>query len=798
MRSLYLLLMVALAVLVAPPATGQAGAVELQSGVAMAGLSAYRDGAWSVVRGTLENPGTQDQEPLLLVKQPGEVGRQFGVRAWVPAGARRRVYPPLMPTGTDRGSRSISVESQLVRGEAGRETGSIASPSLLVHYPEGAVIAVMQGDDGRSSQELVNALTASGPGTYRTLNLNADSLNAMDRQAAWGLLDVLVVAGGTHLSPAQEEAARRWLVGGGRVWVMLGEPNDEGAGAAALAEALAGPAWGLAVLGHTQLTDVPVGGLGAEGEPRDDAVAMARVVWPGAEVLHTVGGYPAALRRSVGGGEVLVTTVAPVGWMDAAGGAGPWLKDLLWAVEPARRPGPGGRATGGAILSSAVQGFGEAEVGYEVLGRWAVVAVLSGFVLALLGVGVWAGKRGRPEWFAGAGLALAALAAAALITLGLLRQTEADETLAQTQLVVHLPDQPYARVETLASLYRPPGADSGARLRGGAGLPLLDGLGDGAGIVRLVWTDRDAWVFEVLRPAIGAVQNVGLTGVATVEQPLRLRLTPTPDGVAGEVVGVEAGGVADPLLVTPRGRFAVNTGNDGRLSIPSGPPLPAGVFTGGGLLSDLQVRRAALLESLLDGPGAVDEPRLLAWTGGLPEALKLSDATEQRTAAVTLIPLQWQRPRAGTAVSLPEALIGFDVSRKRRGATVYDPINRTFVPDITMAQTLWLRFELPGALLPMTLDGARVTLDMDAPGRSVRVLTERNEREVEAATLDSAMGRRSVEITGDRLPTPDDGGGLLIGIDVQDPLDPTGVPSPWTLRGVSLSITGTIGERNEP
>ena len=794
MRSAYPLLLIVVTVLAAPLSWGQAGAVELRSGVGMAGLSAYRDGGWSVLRGTLENPGGQAEEPLLLVKQPGEVGRQFGVRAWVPAGARRQVYPPMLPSGHDADARSIEFESQLVTGDAGRETGSTASPSLVVHYPEGALIAVVRGVDEQAGQDTVNALTDAGRGTYRTVGLGTEGLNAMDRQAAWGLLDVLVIGGAMELGPGQLEAARRWLVGGGRLWVMLGEAGAVGEAAGALA----GPDWGLAVLGHTQLTDVPVGGLGAEGEPRDDAVSMARVAWPGAEALRSVGGYPTALRRSVGLGEVLVTTVAPEGWTAEAGGAGPWLKELGWAVEPVRPSGRVVEAADQTVLSPAVQSFGEAEVGYEVLGRWAVVAVLAGFTVALLGVGVWAGKAGRPEWFAGAGLALAAVAAAALITMGLLRQTEADETLAQTQIVRHLPNQPYAEVQTLASVYRPPGADTDARLRSGGGLPLLDGLGGEAGIVRVVWADRDAWAFEVLRPAVGAVQNVGLTRVAMVDEPLRLRLTPTADGVEGEVLPETAGGVTDPLLVTPSGRFAVTDTGDGRLTISPGPPLPAGVFTGGGLLSDLQVRRAGLLEALLDGPAAVDRPTLLAWTGGLPERLDLSDATQQRTAAITFIPVQWQRPPAGTSVTLPEAFLGFDVSRKRRGGAVYDAANRTFVPNVTMAQTLWLRFELPGPLLPMTLAGARVTVDLNAPGRPVRILVERGDEAAGVAALDSIMGRRTVELSGDQLPTLDDGGGVLIGIDVQDPLDPTGVPSPWTLRGVSLSVTGTIGADDEP
>ena len=797
MRFLILLLVLAWTGSVVPSARSQADAVELQSGVAMAGLSAYRDGTWSVVRGTLENAGSQPAEPLLLVKQPGEVGRQFGVRAWVPPRSRRVVYAPLLPAGHDPGSRSIEMESQLVRGEAGRETGSTASPSLLVHYPKGAVIAVLQQEGSRAGQELINVLTETGPGVYRTVGLGGENLAGMDREAAWGVLDVLVVSGSVPMGAAQLEAARRWLVAGGRLWVMLGEAGD-GAGAAELAEALVGSDWGLAVLGHTQLTDVPVGGLGAEGEPRDDAVWMARVDWPGAEVLHTVGGYPAALRRAVGEGEVLVTTVAPGGWTGETGGAGPWLSGLIGAVEPARKRVQAAGAAGETVLSPAFRSFGGAEVGYEVLSRWAVLAILAGFVVLLAAAGVWAGRTGRREWFAAAGLALAAVAAAALITLGLLRQTEAGETLAQTQIVHHLPNQPYAKVQTLASVYRPPGADTAAGLRGGGGLPLLDGLGPEAGVVRVVWADRDAWAFEVLRPAVGAVQDIGLTRVARVAEPLRLRLRPTPEGVEAAVVPADAEPVSDPLLVTPRGRFALEVNSDGGFLIPLGPPMPAGAFTSGGLLSDLQVRRAALLESLLAGPDAIDRPMLLAWTGGVPDQLRLSDATDQRTAAVTLIPLAWERPPVGTRVALPEAVIGFDVSRKRRGATVYDPVNRSFVPNVTMAQTLWLRFELPEPLLPMTLDGARVTLDLDAPGRPVRVLTERGEREVEAAVLESAMGRRSIDIPAEQLPEPDEGGGLLIGIDVQDPLDPTGMPSPWTLRGVSLSVTGTIGERDEP
>ena len=772
------------------PCLAQPGGVEMASGVGMSGLSAYRDGRWSVVRAELRNASGADAEALVLVKQPGEVGRQFGQRAWVPAGARRVVFAPVRPEGHDAEARSIDIESQLVRGEAGRETATPATPGLLVHFPEGIIIGLL--DDGRSAaiRGAVDALTADLGRPSRATAISGTTLDAMDRPAAWDLLDVLVVGAVPDPGPAQLEAARRWLVDGGRVWLMLDR------GGAAIGEALAGPDWGLAMLGTTQLTDVPAGGLGAEGEPRDGAVDMARAVWPGAEVLQTVGGYPAAMRRRVGAGELLVMTVAAEGWVDADGAAGPWLEGLKWLVEP----GSSGAATdaGPAVTSPAVRAFGEAEVGYEVLGRWVVIAVLAGFVVALLGFGWWAARAGRPERFAWAGLGLAAVAAAALIGLGLLRQTEADETLAQTQVVRHLSGQPYAAVDTLVSLYRPPGADTDALLRGEGGLPLLEGLTAEAGVVRVVWSDRDTWAFEVLRPAVGSVQDIGLTRVAPVAEPRVVRLTPTASGVIAEPSGDASGGLSDPLLVTPRGRYAVSADADGRLLIPSGPSLPPGVFAGSGLLSDQQVRRAALLEGLLSGRDAVAEPMLLAWTGGLPERLALSDATQQRTAAVTFIPLAWQRPTPGTAVALPEALIPFDVSRKRRGGTIYDPINRTFVSNVTMKQVMWLRFQLPPALLPMDLTGARVGVDLDAPARTVRILTERNGSDVEAATVDSPLGRRTFELGPEQLPSIDEGGGVLIAVDVLDPLEPGGIPPGWTLRDVSLTVTGTIGARDEP
>src|SRR5690606_9825535 len=62
-------------------------------------------------------------------------------------------------------------------------------------------------------------------------------------------------------------------------------------------------------------------GLSGETIQYEEPVAFVRMVAPDLTVRNTVNGWPAALSREYGQGRVLITTLAPRGWIKPAGAA---------------------------------------------------------------------------------------------------------------------------------------------------------------------------------------------------------------------------------------------------------------------------------------------------------------------------------------------------------------------------------------------------------------------------------------------------------------------------------------------
>lgn len=805
------------------PAAGQS--LELETAATPAGLGVYHDGGWGVAQVKLANPGDADAEGLALVRMAhgargdasegspdaGAAGEtagegQFGTRAWVPAGAARTVTVPIHFGTRPSGAKTFELETLLIRGGAGREVATPASPTSLIRAePKQQAVAVINPGRRDGALEALRSLLNQRGDRARLVTLYANGLNAISRPMALDAVETVVVvsADGGGLGAAQEQVLHDWLVAGGRLWLMIDGPGVE-----SLGQRLLGGAWGVVRLGRTQVVDVPLDGLGGkENEAvRDTAYDMARVVWPGAEVVHEVDGYPAVLQLEVGRGRVMVTTLGPEAFVADGqvqqGPMGRTLNDFM--ISTAKGLQEADAAATEAATRAALRDFSRGQVGYQVPGRGGVLAILVVFIAALGGSAWWFTRGGRPERFAWAGVGLALVAGGVLVGLGLVQQSAVPSTFAVTGVTYYPPGQPDAVLRSTVSLYRSPLAPDPGRVSGRGVVPMPDERS--AGGTRLVWTDRDAWTYEIFDTSPGVVHTLRTRGVVRPADSLTAMLDPTTADGQGVVRGLaEGAGLRDALLVTPDGRYAARVTRDGGFSLPSETPLAPGDFVGagsaGGVLDSRQIAHAAVAAAVADHPEIVTGPTLLAWTrgedpgvfmdAGDPGAPNPAGLVQPRETIVAL-PLRVATLPAGSTVHLPPALMRMDLLSGQRSITAFDPINRTWLSPIAAAQTVWVEFR---PLVPFRLDAleeVRLRLDLDAPQRPVRLLTQSADGAArELTAFDSPRGVLTLTLRGEQLPALHQDGAVVLGLDIADQPAERG-PSPgWTLRRIDLGLTAT-------
>jgi hypothetical protein len=536
-------------------------------------------------------------------------------------------------------------------------------------------------------------------------------------------------------------------------------------------------------------------------------VDLVRVLAPDMEVTHTVGGWPAAMRKPVGKGWLMVTTLGARGWMEPVlvpqtTVDGTEAKDdkgrtvMMWAHSP-NRPlrdiadwfHSDRRAD--VLPPEAFDAYVSEQIGYQIVGRGTVFFVLTFFCAALLGAGLWLVRGGRLEHLGWVGASIAVVIALVLVVIGKANQSSVPMTVAQGQFIQVAPDQQQAIATGLICIYSPGGTikrgdspatgapmdDSEATLEATAGGLILpaDLSKLQSRQVRMVWTDVDRWHWRNVTMPSGANRRATFERVTPLNKPVNASITFDANGVVGYYVPGEIGPLSSMVIATPSGALATRPapksgehqgyGAGGFLAGP-GDALSAGQYISDNVLDDAQRRKQDVYRTLLGAPdegnedpltaaieqtkapvadkgkfGAAtrggtlsrgrtiqfpDAPTLLGWADALPLGFRFPDAQQKLGASLVSIPLSIQRPAPGTLVTLPSAFLPYKVTRGRYGPTPSVFVQeRHFWNASSVPGTLPLAFQLPAALLPMSVEKAKFTLDFTGPGATVEVLIER-------------------------------------------------------------------------
>ena len=563
-------------------------------------------------------------------------------------------------------------------------------------------------------------------------------------------------------------------------------------------------------------------------------VDFVRVLQRDFEVVHTVNGWPASLRKPVGKGWLMLTTLGSRGWMEPRlvpqnNVDGTEAKDdkgrrMMTRGYIAHRPMRDladwfHQDRREQVLSpAAFNDYVGQQIGYSIVSRGVVLWVLAAFTLSLFGAGMWFSRSGRLEHLAWVGAAMALVVTLVLIVVGQANRSSVPMTVAQAQFVQIASDQQQASSNGLITIYNDGTGEANATLGSEAGgLILPADLSENlTRKVRMVWTDFDRWHWENIGMLSGANTRAIFEHVTPLNKPVDARLTFNDQGAVMRVRTGDLGAMSNLLIATPHGVLATRSGSEGALLSSQNDTLPAGQFSGAGVIDDMQRRRQDVLRLLMGQqqetagkqgksgspsiagvgiPGRQrsvpfpDRPTVLGWADALPMGFTLPDAKQQLGSALVSIPITIERPADGTKVAIPAAFLPYRVVRG-----IYGPTPAIFVEEQRIWNntsgpgTLPLSFQIPRELLPIKLDGATFRLDIGGPNTVVEVLVERDGTLAALIKKESYDGLIEVAVPAGDLKVSATGEVLIVvRVGYMNPEERT----LWQIRSVSLEVQGT-------
>jgi hypothetical protein len=109
-----------------------------------------------------------------------------------------------------------------------------------------------------------------------------------------------------------------------------------------------------------------------------------------------------------------------------------------------------------------------------------------------------------------------------------------------------------------------------------------------------------------------------------------------------------------------------------------------------------------------------------------------------------------------------------------------------------------LRFQVPASVLPLAVEGARLTVKLHAPAREIVVGIVAGGSTAPLRRLTSPLGIEQVEINDPRLLQPDEQGTLYVGVEVSEARGANVGQELWRLESASLEVRGrTPGEATD-
>ncbi|MEX0885687.1 MAG: hypothetical protein WD009_04530 [Phycisphaeraceae bacterium] len=807
----------------------------IQRSGARAGVGFYQPATWGIVDARVLNPSDEGFSALLAVTLGDRSNIQFTSELWLPANAGRQVRTPVHPIfelDPDGARVGLEVESWLIEpGDAGRaERRTPPVPAMLIVRDNPLETAIIgDGEQAEHASGLASGHRQQLGQAQAMAYLRPEHAPAFTQ--GFDAVGTVVLAGGeAALNANQVQALRDWVLRGGRLWINLVQVDAEAA------RRVLGDAMDLIVVERVRLDRLTF--TDQDGDEHrlelDYPLEMVRVLAPDMEVLQQVADFPVVMRRNFGRGQVMVTTLDLSAWLTDPASATPATSASATATDdseaatavngdeagavagsgrvelPAQSEVlawffdvPAGQRQAGAAQLAPYEAYVREQIGYTILGRTPVMAVLATFALGLLVLGIVLMRRGRLEWIGAAGATGAVVAAGVLVGLGQARQSEQPTMLASAHHVEPASPDAYAAATRLISLYRPPGGPGSVDLSGpGHAIAWPDHADRTTETLRMVWQGEQRWAFPGFNLPSGAVRSLHQPDVLRLDGPAWASARLTEHGLEGRVhlPGAALGGsLADAVVATRDGHLGVRFAGDAEFIARPEDRLSPREFILGGVLQQTQQGRQAVYRQIFTDPHFPRRPTLLVWARDLEPSLDVSIDAERRSHALVMLPLRLEPPAPGARVHVPATLLAMEPYRRgpsEFGGIVFDAGRREWITPMEREESFLVAFQLPEALRAIEIEQATVQLDLQAPGWRYELVRYHAGQIGTLREGQNPLGRMRINLEGDDLPVMDGDGNLVLGLrmtraDDDGPM--TGGPN-WALRHIELEVTGVMPE----
>lgn len=771
-------------------------AVKLSGSAGAAGIGVYQNDRWGIVQATVNNPTDIESRVRVYVTFDTQTSHQFGTTVTVPARSTRQIQMPVRTVGAEIDGKRGQLGNRTLLFDADDER-EIDNAIGLVRAVEDSRLFLVVSDSSDADDEAARAveMVRETAGLSKTMAYAAPS-RLMRFGLGWdGVKTAIYLNDDFALDGAQTRAMLDWLNGGGTL-VVFADQVDPDAARRVLGEDFTVAAIDrvtLTTLNYIDISDSSIATVHTE-----QPYHMTRVVAPGFDTHISINGWPALLSRDYGRGRVVVVAAEGRAWTDVnASDAMYQLVDLLL---------PGGMLMGTATSQSTdvleksdAMAFVNSQIGRSVVSRNTVAAVLIGFVVVLAIIGVLVGRKAAGEWLGVIGAVAALVATAVLLGLGYSQSSDIDPTAAAIQLVQVQPDRATAQVHSISALYDPAGGERAVNGKTGWAWPIPT---DAAGrLYRMTWEDLDAWTWPKVELPADASLPLRASQEGAFANPIRTEMRYGPDGLTGGVSGIE---LSDAIVATGQVNIGA-THNGEKIDVPASAVLDEGVYFQGNVLDNIQQDRAALLDALISSH-RYKQPTLLAWSSTSPSQVNVSPDLTRNTQALYEIPLRVSNAEPGDKVRVPWPLIEMipqRVSAQKFGLVVlplWRPDKQTWIEDgVPGASAFIADFQLPPQVQPLKITGAKIHLDITAPGRPVRVMSIKNGKPVELKKIDSPDGPVVLDVDPTQFEIQSDGR-IKLAFEVANvggapPGSRTVQQSDiWTIRYFGLEVAGTVSE----
>ena len=796
-------------------------AVRLSGSARIAGTSRYRPGEWGSVALHLVNGSDEDQTPQAVSFFDKYEHAQFGTRMLVPAGSVRIVRHPVhIPADVGDDVHRLKLLTTLVEESGAGEIvqrqryGDLFSSGLIPFTgvaPETVIVARTEPEDAHVYEALVAIRTDYG--LDRRVGMLSEFPLPTNLLAYSGTEQLIIADDTLATDAAAAGTVRRWLLNGGHLWVFLDLVGQQ------TLERLLGNECRVEHVDHVTHTDVTIvstnkRGNAADSHQYEQPVAMARVLVEDLDVTHTVNGWPAAFGQSFGRGYVQFTTLAARGWIRPRGPGDPQPIDATRGsyyvpLESFRNAADAFMQAAPAPPLSVDQfkPYLQDRIGYQIVERRPVIAVLSVFCVGLLIGGVWLHRRGRLERFLWIVPSASALAVAVLGLMGMQARQDMRDTLSVLQLIDLSVEQDEVQIAGAAALYR---QDKGEAALAGTSTGILEPerfVGEG-GLRRLVWTSGDRWTWQNL-PLDAGLRFATFEAGATIDEPPELTGSFGSDGFVGTLNTGSLQSLSDVVIATPtQHTLAPAFDEAGRLVGGRAEVQEPGHVIADALLTDEQRRRQDLVRQMLATEYRrqkyPDRPTLIAWTDPLDAGFEAADHVDRAGAALLTIPIRWERPEPQTSVTIPSPFVPYEsVASDGVGVTTAFDRHSGLWRKSGPGKRALLRFQVPEIVLPLQVETATLTVDVSAASRIVSVSMGRPEQPVLVSRLESPLGVQTVTVDDPHVLHLDEAGGLHVLIDVGpvtfkqgEDANVTHEQESWLIHSLQLELTGRT-ESNE-